>query len=149
MIRRRADTFSYSEARRAGVSASRIYRLRDTGVIIALGGGAYRWADAPPANDDLIEIAERVPAATICLESALACTTAPSTASPTPMPGPARSLRPDGQMCGKCADGRTFAAHFTLSPVRYEPDRPTTTATAQNAEDVRASMRPEPRFKVA
>jgi hypothetical protein len=43
-----------------------------SGEIIALGGGVYRRADAPPADDDLIEIAERVPAATICLESALA-----------------------------------------------------------------------------
>jgi hypothetical protein len=32
----------------------------------------YRWAGAPPADDDLIEIAERVPPATICLETALA-----------------------------------------------------------------------------
>jgi len=32
----------------------------------------YRWADAPPADDDLVEIAERVPRATLCLETALA-----------------------------------------------------------------------------
>ncbi len=56
----------------SGVGDSLIYRLRDAGDIIALGGGVYRWADAPPADHDLIEIAERVPAATICLESALA-----------------------------------------------------------------------------
>ena len=34
-------------------------------------GGVYRWADAPPADDDLVEIAERVPRATLCLETAL------------------------------------------------------------------------------
>jgi hypothetical protein len=32
----------------------------------------YRWAEAPPADDDLVEIAERVPRATLCLETALA-----------------------------------------------------------------------------
>jgi predicted transcriptional regulator of viral defense system len=51
---------------------NRICGLRDRGDIIALGGGAYRWSDAPPADLDLIEISERVPIATICLESALA-----------------------------------------------------------------------------
>jgi hypothetical protein len=66
------DTFTHSDAQRAGISNQRFYRLRDIGEIIALGGGLYRWADAPPADHDLIEIAERVPAAAICLESALA-----------------------------------------------------------------------------
>jgi hypothetical protein len=66
------DTFTYGEARRAGFGDNRIYRLRDQGDIIPLGGGVYRWADAPPADHDLIEISERVPAATICLETALA-----------------------------------------------------------------------------
>jgi hypothetical protein len=66
------DTFTYGEARRAGLGDKRIYGLRDRGDIIALGGGAYRWSDAPPADLDLIEISERVPMATICLETALA-----------------------------------------------------------------------------
>lgn len=66
------DTFTYGQARQAGIGDMLIYRLRDAGDIIALGGGVYRWADAPPADHDLIEIAERVPTATICLESALA-----------------------------------------------------------------------------
>ena len=66
------DTFTYGEARRAAVRDKRLYRLRDVGEIVALGGGVYRWADAPPADDDLVEIAERVPLATICLETALA-----------------------------------------------------------------------------
>ncbi len=56
----------------AGVSDRRLYRLRDSGEIVALGGGVYRWADAPHADDDLVEIAERVPLATLCLETALA-----------------------------------------------------------------------------
>jgi predicted transcriptional regulator of viral defense system len=66
------DTFTYGEARRAGLSDRRLYRMRDAGQVIALGGGVYRWADAPPADDDLVEIAERVPKATLCLETALA-----------------------------------------------------------------------------
>lgn len=66
------DTFRYREAREAGLSDGRIYRLRDAGAIIAVGGGVYRWADAPAADLDLIEIAERVPRATLCLETALA-----------------------------------------------------------------------------
>ena len=66
------DTFTYGEARQASVSDKRLYKLRDAGEIIPLGGGVYRWADAPPADDDLVEIAERVPKATLCLETALA-----------------------------------------------------------------------------
>jgi predicted transcriptional regulator of viral defense system len=66
------DTFTYGEARKAGVSDKRLYRLRDIGEIVPLGGGVYRWADAPPADYDLVEIAERVPRATLCLETALA-----------------------------------------------------------------------------
>ena len=55
------DTFTYGEARRTGLSDRRLYVPRDTGQVIALGGGVYRWADAPPADDDLVETAERVP----------------------------------------------------------------------------------------
>lgn len=66
------DTFAYREAKKAGISNTRLYRLRDAGKIIALGGGIYRWADAVPADDDLVEISERAPMATLCLETALA-----------------------------------------------------------------------------
>ncbi|MGD0254381.1 MAG: type IV toxin-antitoxin system AbiEi family antitoxin domain-containing protein [Acidimicrobiales bacterium] len=66
------DTFTYGEAKEAGVGDKRLYRLRDSGEIIALGGGVYRWADAPPTDSDLVEIAERAPLATLCLETALA-----------------------------------------------------------------------------
>ena len=40
------DTFTYGEARAAGLSDRRLYGLRDAGQVIALGGGVYRWADA-------------------------------------------------------------------------------------------------------
>lgn len=66
------DVFTYGEARSAGVTDRRLYAWRDAGTVLALGGGLYRWADAEPANLDLIEIAERVPRATLCLDTALA-----------------------------------------------------------------------------
>jgi len=65
-------TFTYGEAKQAHVSDRRLYRMRDSGEVIALGGGVYRWADAPAVDTDLVEIAERVPRATLCLGSALA-----------------------------------------------------------------------------
>jgi hypothetical protein len=66
------DVFTHGEARAAGVSDRWLYAMRDAGEIVALGGGVYRWTAAGPANLDLIEIAERVPRATLCLETALA-----------------------------------------------------------------------------
>ena len=69
---RLGETFTYAEAKAAGIGDKRLYRLRDSGEITALGGGVYRWADAPPADPDLIEIAERASWATLCLETALA-----------------------------------------------------------------------------
>lgn len=69
---RLGDLFTFGEARKGGLSQRQIYAMRDAGKIIALGGGLYRRADAPPADLDLIEIAERAPLATICLETALA-----------------------------------------------------------------------------
>jgi hypothetical protein len=66
------DTFTYGEARYSAVRNSHLYQLRDSGDIVALGRGVYRWADVPPDDDDLVEIAARAPAATICLETALA-----------------------------------------------------------------------------
>jgi predicted transcriptional regulator of viral defense system len=66
------DTFRYGEARAAGLNDHRLYQLRDEGALLAVGGGVYRWANAPPADLDLVEISERAPHATLCLETALA-----------------------------------------------------------------------------
>lgn len=66
------DTFTYRDVVREELQGQWLYDLRDLGEILALGRGVYRWADAPPADHDLIEITERFPEATICLESALA-----------------------------------------------------------------------------
>lgn len=69
---RLGDVFTRAEALAAGLSKRRLYALRDAGEIIVLGRGLFRWADAEPADLDLIEIAERIPKATLCLETALA-----------------------------------------------------------------------------
>lgn len=66
------DLFFYRDATAAGMTDHQIYALRDAGELLTLGGGLYRRADAPPANLDWIEIAERAPRATLCLETALA-----------------------------------------------------------------------------
>jgi hypothetical protein len=66
------EIFSLGEATAAGIPRAQFYARRDRGELISLGGGFYRRADAPPADLDLIEIAERIPMGTLCLESALA-----------------------------------------------------------------------------
>ena len=69
---RLADTFTYSEARKAGLSDVALYSMRDRLEIVPIARGLYRWANADPADLDLIEIAARLPRATLCLETALA-----------------------------------------------------------------------------
>jgi predicted transcriptional regulator of viral defense system len=66
------STFTRAQALSRGVTRYRLYRLRDEGLIIPIGVGVYRWADAEPADLNLIEIVERCPQATLCLETALA-----------------------------------------------------------------------------
>ncbi len=59
------------DARAAGLSAERLYRYRDEGLLEQLGRGLYRRANASPADHNLLEIAHRVPEGTLCLISAL------------------------------------------------------------------------------
>jgi hypothetical protein len=67
------STFSYSDARRAGLSKYAIYRMRAEGRLVPLGAGLYRRKDAERAVDvDLIALALRAPQATLCLATALA-----------------------------------------------------------------------------
>jgi len=67
------DTFTYTEARRHGLSDRRLYRLRDEGVIGAVGRGLYRRIGSDGSADvDLVEIVRRAPRATLCLTTALA-----------------------------------------------------------------------------
>lgn len=66
-------TFSYIEARAGGLSDRRLYALRDAGLIDQLARGLFRRADAAEdADPDLLEIAYRARAATLCLTSAMA-----------------------------------------------------------------------------
>ncbi len=66
------DTFTYSEARKAGLSKHALYRLRDSGQLEPIGRGLYRRHDAPLGDVDLLAVAQRSPMATLCLTSALA-----------------------------------------------------------------------------
>ena len=65
------NAFSYSLARKSGLSDRRLRGLLADGVLERLGRGLYRKVEAPPADLDKIEIALRAPEATLCLTSAL------------------------------------------------------------------------------
>jgi len=61
------------EARAAGISKRRLYKLRDDGQIEQLGHGLFQRIDrGQDADIDLIEIAIWAPKATLCLATALA-----------------------------------------------------------------------------
>jgi len=65
-------SFTYARARAAGISDRRLRQLVDDHTLVRIGRGVYRRADAAPADEDLLEIAHRVPDATLCLVTALA-----------------------------------------------------------------------------
>lgn len=65
-------SFTYAEARGAGLSDRRLRRLVADGALVRLGRGVYRRSEARPVDEDLVEIARRAPDATLCLTTALA-----------------------------------------------------------------------------
>ncbi len=65
-------TFTSAEAARLGLSRRRLLALQEQGEIERIGRGIYRRTDAEIADFDLIEIAIKAPASTLCLTSALA-----------------------------------------------------------------------------
>lgn len=65
-------TFTYSQARKLGLSDWSLYRLRDEHLIESLGRGLYERADLADGDHDLQAVAARAPRATLCLRSALA-----------------------------------------------------------------------------
>ena len=67
-----SPVFTYSNAIAVGLSAERLYRYRDEGLLEQLGRGLYRRANASPADHSLLEISHRVPKGTLCLITALA-----------------------------------------------------------------------------
>lgn len=64
-------TFTYAQARDAGLTKHTLYRLRECGRIEPISRGVYRQAGAEPADTDLLAIAVKAPQATLCLETAL------------------------------------------------------------------------------
>lgn len=79
VLHRLPATFTYSEARRGGLSDRQLYRLRDDGVIEAIGRGLFRRTDVGILADvDLLEIARLLRAAAICARARPALTAAPS-----------------------------------------------------------------------
>jgi len=70
--RKRPSVFTYTEAVAHGLSAERPYAYRDQGIVEQISRGLYRWADAPEIDQNLLEIAYRIPQATLCLTTALA-----------------------------------------------------------------------------
>ena len=72
-LNRLPSTFGYRDAIAAGITKHQLYALRAAGLIEPIARGIYRKADAEPTVDiDLLEIANRVPRATLCLTTALA-----------------------------------------------------------------------------
>jgi predicted transcriptional regulator of viral defense system len=75
LLRERFDArpFRVSEAVEAGVSRTTVHRLRRSGALEAAGRGVVRLAGAGMGMlSDLAVVSARVPAGTICLNSALA-----------------------------------------------------------------------------
>lgn len=66
-------TFTTAQARVAGISSRFLAALRERGLVEELSRGVFRRSDAAETSHaDLIAVAIRVPAAVVCLESALA-----------------------------------------------------------------------------
>jgi hypothetical protein len=66
------DTFSHALAADLGLSDWALARLRDEGFLEQPGRGWYSKLSTATADPDLLAIAARTPAATLCLRSALA-----------------------------------------------------------------------------
>lgn len=66
-------SFTYAQARAAGLTKYRLYQLRDQQAIEPVGRGVYRRASSAAESDpDLVELAHRAPGGTLCLATALA-----------------------------------------------------------------------------
>lgn len=66
------DAFSHAKARNRGLSDWALARMYEEGLLERLGRGWYTKANRPTTDPDLLAIATRAPAATLCLRSALA-----------------------------------------------------------------------------
>lgn len=70
-LARLPSTFTYTQARSAGLNHRTLYGLRDAGAVEVVSRGLYRRTDAEPADLTLVEAVTRAPWATLCLTSAL------------------------------------------------------------------------------
>lgn len=74
LVERAGGTISSSELIAGGARWEDLYGMRDEGALVEVSRGIYRLADAPAtAHLDLLAVARRVPAGTICLNSAASC----------------------------------------------------------------------------
>lgn len=73
IFRRHSGMLRTKDALRLGIHPEMLYKLRDSGELSRLGRGLYRLSDLPPlGNPDLVTVALKIPAAVVCLISALA-----------------------------------------------------------------------------
>jgi hypothetical protein len=69
---RLSGVFTYGQALASGLTKHRLYALRDAGIVQSVARGVYERTDLEVVVDaNLLEIALRVPCATLCLTSAL------------------------------------------------------------------------------
>jgi len=71
-LTRLRTSFTYREAKHAGVSDRVLWALLEGGAVVRLGRGVYRRTDAGLIDDDLLAVAKRAQGATLCLVTALA-----------------------------------------------------------------------------
>ena len=73
IFRQKGGLLRTHEAIAAGIHPRTLYAMRDAAAIEQEGRGLFRLAGLPPLSDpDLVIVAKRVPAAVVCLISALA-----------------------------------------------------------------------------
>ncbi len=72
IFRRHQGVLRTAHALKLGIHPRVLYRLRDSGRLVAVTRGVHRLADLPePSQPDLLVVASRIPQAVICLISAL------------------------------------------------------------------------------
>jgi predicted transcriptional regulator of viral defense system len=73
LFRQKGGLLRTSAALRAGIHPRTLYEMRDKGILEQLDRGLFRLANLPSlASPDLVTVAAKIPAAVICLISALA-----------------------------------------------------------------------------
>ena len=63
--------FTYTQARKSGISKHEFYKLRDQSILESLARGLFSWVNHDGTDLSLLAITRLSPLATLCLESAL------------------------------------------------------------------------------